>query len=766
MSNDNDADNLELAENVLNLPYDFSKSFTKSTAELLSNMMYKKPELRPKIALALQRLVEKYKTLLDSTHDDAELKKLYKLDRATITKNLEVLQKYSPNFLAVFFNVFSETLPLYRGYMLNVIKAYLEITPLKDLNVFFNKALDLLKQSLETMETTSSNNKNNNYKNNPNVLPPMSYTMLDLLIAMVQYLDVNSTKQLYDMAVTTLIFKDDGTLQKKGYKLLKQITESENNKSMILENIEDLQNKLSSTVMTTATPVKNVRLLTFINIIKILPESDLHMIPDILSETILCTKEPREKTRSAAYELLVVMGNKMKNGGTVVISKVSEADPNSADVEANINEFVFSMVVAGLAATTPHMISATITSISRLIFEFKKDLDIDLIHQLLYTMDNFVNCKSREIVKSALGFFKVATISLDVDILTPHLSQIIIGLLVWSNEHKNRFKVKVRHILERMIRRFGYDIIEKHVPESDKKLIVNIKKRRERAKRKMKAKNNTTAINNNKATKKRVVYDSAYDEALYGSESDLEDSDDHDNNSDVSDDKSNKKNKKKKNKKFTSSSWIKEDPNAPIDFLDSSMVSNVVNVDPQKINKKKSLSSTFKETSEGKLIIESDADDDDSDADDDLAKVYSSIQKAAENHYLESKNSSVAFTLGLKQKLKYTNKNSNDMDIDSYINNTSTNNKKHIKKSNEIEPIDAVASRMAKKQKKKEFIPIGKEYKAKKAGGDIKKSGKPDPYAYVPLSSMYHKKGQQKVKISLISKGKVSKRQTKIRKKY
>lgn len=28
----------------------------------------------------------------------------------------------------------------------------------------------------------------------------------------------------------------------------------------------------------------------------------------------------------------------------------------------------------------------------------------------------------------------------------------------------------------------------------------------------------------------------------------------------------------------------------------------------------------------------------------------------------------------------------------------------------------------------------GAEYKAPKAGGDIKKKGKPDPYAYVPLS--------------------------------
>jgi ribosomal RNA-processing protein 12 len=71
---------------------------------------------------------------------------------------------------------------------------------------------------------------------------------------------------------------------------------------------------------------------------------------------------------------------------------------------------------------------------------------------------------------------------------------------------------------------------------------------------------------------------------------------------------------------------------------------------------------------------------------------------------------------------------------------------------------------MAKKTKRKDIITIGKEYKAKKAGGDIKKKGKPDPYAYVPLSSMYHKKGQQRVKFSLISKGKVSKRQAKINK--
>src|ERR1044072_2041386 len=67
---------------------------------------------------------------------------------------------------------------------------------------------------------------------------------------------------------------------------------------------------------------------------------------------------------------------------------------------------------------------------------------------------------------------------------TTHFAQIILGILSWVNEHKSHFKVKVRHIFERLIRRFGYDTIERHVPESDRKLLINIKKRRERAKRK------------------------------------------------------------------------------------------------------------------------------------------------------------------------------------------------------------------------------------------------------------------------------------------
>ncbi|CAG8522564.1 5062_t:CDS:2 [Funneliformis caledonium] len=636
-----------------NLPTDLQKNFNKSLGELLSNNMYQKPDLRPTISLALQNLVEKNKLLLDSEKNDQELKKLYGIDKNDAKKNLELLTKFSNNYLAVFFNVYSQTSPAYRGYLLEVIKIYLTITPAKDITTTFAKVL------------------------------------------------------------TGLFSQEDSTLQKKSYKIMNSLAETENGKIMILNHIEDLQIKLRNSTMNSNSASKKDRLLTLINVIKLLPSSDLHMIPDVLSEVILSTKEVNEKARINAYECLIMMGNKMKQGGTIIMT--------------------------GLAATTPHMISATITSLSRLLFEFKNDLDKDSIHKLIDTMNNFINCPNREIVKAALGFVKVTTISLDVDILTPHLSQIILGILSWSNEHKSHFKVKVRHIFERLIRRFGYDTIEQHVPESDKKLLVNIKKRRERAKRKKVA----------TETRKRSTFNSAYEDALYGSESELEDTDDENEVGGIINKSGEIKKKKNKesSKKRKDGSWIREGgdesgDDAPVDFLDRGIISKVIGLNPSNTRKqRKDFSKAFKETRDGKMIInESD------DSEDEGANSSDVMMQEADNHFLEAQKSGDGFIRGQRNKIKFKkgNKKNDDMDLDN------------------IEPIDAIASRNQKRKNTikntNKVITIGKAYKAKNAGGDIKKKGQPDPFAYIPLSTMYRKHNQKGPKISVTSKSKIQKR--------
>lgn len=106
---------------------------------------------------------------------------------------------------------------------------------------------------------------------------------------------------------------------------------------------------------------------------KLSPQS-LHVIPSIIPEAVLGTKEPSEKGRTAAFNLVVAMGSKMSIGGVVKRSLVDGMDQDEGaaqiDAVANIEEFL-TMMAGGLAGASPHTISATVTAISRLIFEFK-----------------------------------------------------------------------------------------------------------------------------------------------------------------------------------------------------------------------------------------------------------------------------------------------------------------------------------------------------------------------------------------------------------
>ena len=53
------------------------------------------------------------------------------------------------------------------------------------------------------------------------------------------------------------------------------------------------------------------------------------------------------------------------------------------------------------------------------------------------------------------------------------------------HDHKNHFKQKTVHIFERMIRKFGYDEIYRFAGEGDeKKVLVGIKRKKDRAKKK------------------------------------------------------------------------------------------------------------------------------------------------------------------------------------------------------------------------------------------------------------------------------------------
>ena len=78
-----------------------------------------------------------------------------------------------------------------------------------------------------------------------------------------------------------------------------------------------------------------------------------------------------------------------------------------------------------------------------------------LVSQLLTSMTALLSSKRREVVKAAFGFIKITIRVLPVADLSPHLEELIRGVLCWSADPKSHFRLKARVILERLCRKFG-----------------------------------------------------------------------------------------------------------------------------------------------------------------------------------------------------------------------------------------------------------------------------------------------------------------------
>ena len=111
------------------------------------------------------------------------------------------------------------------------------------------------------------------------------------------------------------------------------------------------------------------------------------------------------------------------------------------------------------------------------------DISEEMTDDLLTTVELFLTSKSREIARSAIGFMKVAAVSLSKESMERRLEKLIPNLMVWSHESKGHLRMKVKGLMERMMRKFGYDTIAQLTPEEDRKLLVNIRKTKERRKK-------------------------------------------------------------------------------------------------------------------------------------------------------------------------------------------------------------------------------------------------------------------------------------------
>ncbi|RKP25877.1 NUC173 domain-containing protein [Syncephalis pseudoplumigaleata] len=738
-----------LLPGFLTLPVDAPQYFTGALVERVIGVMQNEPELLPAMCTGLQLLVEKYQTFLNisresapSTHDNLTIDgcPAYDLTPSLVEQSMQVIAEQAKPLLSALFNVYGATAVESRGYILKVIQVYLTITTPTDVNSTYRSVHQLLLKVLDNPQAAAAANL------------PDAGTLLDLAIGMLAQLDLDSLRALFSVILTWLARDNEPTLQKKAHQILRRAANYPPGEQLWQEGFDDICQQLIAASGGISSAAKKDRLLALKELVKRLPSHQFNHVPTLLSETILCTKEVNERTRDLAYDLLVTMGYRMKEGGTVTMTA---SDGTSTVAQASLTEY-FTMTAAGLAGATPHMISASIAALSRLLFEFKDDISQETIDQLLETVHVFIVSGSREVVKSALGLVKVAVITLEASRFQHHLEHLMNALLRWSNDHKGHFKVKVRHIVERLIRKFGYDAVETLMPEKDRKLVVNIKKRRQRAKRRREAEMEGGQAEHDDAEQSAARASqpskmSAYEDALYGSESDLADSDDDE-----------VERKRPAAARTTSGnaktqrgkSWIKEDEDTPLDFLGSQVVSHVTSSAPSKRQQRPAqdrlarLARQFATSADGRIMIDEGADqanasaaqsgmarghDDDSDDGDNDGNGGN-----GDNYYLESKQSREAYTR-VGQRIKFNNRGTNaeafadDSDADEGEKGHTAGGRGKAGKAADARRAPSAGGSTARPL-------IGQAYRSKKASGDVKRAGRPDPYAYIPLNPLTLKK--------------------------
>ncbi|KAK4702679.1 ribosomal RNA-processing protein 12, partial [Phenoliferia sp. Uapishka_3] len=727
-------------------PLDVTSAFSLEFLNTLTTILYSTPSLRQPILRALQLLLSTTTSLASSQSPPEILFAQFGLTPEEGRKDLAHLQSLSPTVLGVSFNVYTQLDKSEAGSgvgmgVLAVIKDWSAALGADEREGVWSKIEGLLKTCLEDKEKKEEKEAG------------VEIGLLDISLALIPEKGqagtkgVEGLKSMFELARSESVLgsKDQG-VQKRGYRILNRLVEAgviggegqAEKAGEVIEALVERGGKVNS-------GAKRDRTALLASLVAFLPPTALHHLPSLLPEAVLNTKESNERTREAAYDLLVLMGRKMEKGGVLDRTKVRGMDgdvevaqeeeedaeamaaEDNTPVEANLDEFI-KMVSAGLAASSPHMISATITSLSRLVFEFHSSLPQETLTELLSTLIIFLSSASREIVRSAIGYVKVALVSLPASLVAPSLPTLVPALLNWSHEHSNHFKVKIRHLLERFIKKFGIDAIERECPEDDRKLITNIRKRVMRTKKKKTKQAEEDAENDmvedEPAPKPQVGGRSAYDEVIYGG-SDSEDSGagSDDDGGAPAPTAHNRKTQAKKNKargEDNKGTFIHEADGEVLDLLDDRMMSRISAARPT-ATARKPLASHFKTDDSGRMQI-----------DDEVPKSRGGAAEAEGGEgmgaYLEAMRGEDGHTRDAKGRTRFNKTQGKRSRGDEEGEESVVEGLKELE-------VTEGAGRKRVKKVKRESVKIGGEFKAKNAGGDVARNGM-NPYAYVPLQSV------------------------------
>ncbi|PZC71281.1 hypothetical protein B5X24_HaOG213683 [Helicoverpa armigera] len=380
-----------LLPSFCNSPKDIKDNF-KSVARVLGSVLKDNPEFRLSVMQALRKLIS------CSADNEADLQEL---------------GRFAKNYLPILLNIYmspakGSSAEGQRLAALETIQVYLTISEQSLREELFTNAL----QQLET-------SKDNQFQRE---------SILDIIRALVLYQSSERIAKLFDDWVyplcetvledpkkhkkakkenseqetegdnkkTELKYREKAKIlemeHKKAYRILEEIFKSDKEccKQFLKDNYKKIKKLLMSSLNKVADSSKAARLRCIEHLINSTPflNAESKLLKSAIAESVICTKDINSKCRQCAFNLINSVGNVLKSQ------------------EGGMQAFV-DMLTSGLTAPLPRIISATLRAIASALFNFSEDMGLNTVQTLLETVVEHMTNSNREVVAACMSFLKV-----------------------------------------------------------------------------------------------------------------------------------------------------------------------------------------------------------------------------------------------------------------------------------------------------------------------------------------------------------------------
>ncbi len=378
----------------------------------------------------------------------------------------------------------------------------------------------------------------------------------------------------------------------------------------------------------------------------------------------------------------------------------------------------------GTSGSKEFQVGTSLTAVTYVVHEFASNCSEELIDTVLNrVLDLLVSSDNREIVLACLVFIRMFTVTVHSQRLPLYVKRLVEGLSGMDDELKRVYLIKTRDILIRLIRKCGADLVARLVPEDDPVLLKrlnNIRKIEARKKRQKEEQSKNGDADEEEEEQVMATQPKTVEHVLADS-----DDDDDMEEEDVKDPR-----------KRLPKTWIHDNEDSIVDFLDPAAAQKVSATNPRSqaqtasaVEKRKRKESMFKTAPDGRMIIEDDGDSDDAesaDSDGDISNALGKMKVGQKRKF----NDNSSITKEDEPSFKYQAGGSGiHRPVARSVAGSVRSGTGSVRKLTTKQRIQE-----SKEKSKPSTEDFGSEYRSSKARGDVKRKGKPDPFAYVPLA--------------------------------